>query len=672
MPVEEDTSPPTVNVAVHSLTMYNCSRPYTVPDSLKCDMIQQCLGGEDEPADCHYRSPGCGQDWIPYQDQCLKIVIDDALPDSPGVYCAREYEAQQAALISNEERNLVAYLASRAWSGTPPDGLKISIGFKKVRPQSPKLAHLYRYKWQWGEGGSPIAYEENQFQSVNKLEECAVLAVTEDHTVLTPYGEDENILKDNFTCPGYYRCYGSGNCVHSKHVCDGIPHCPNKDDERYLTELTELDLQDNPLRTVNKDAFGGLTELQVVRADDSRLCCSHFYVDQSISLEECDAPRDELSSCSDLLRTDFFRAFLWGLSILAIVGNAGVLIYRVVLEKTGTSQAYSVLVIQLSLSDFLMGVYLAIIGVADAQFRGDYVAKGPEWQDSALCKAAGFLALVSSEVSAFVICLITLDRLLVIRFPLISNLRLNRWSSLIVSSFVWAFGCTLAAIPLTQTSWNFYGQNGICLPLPITRRQFDGQMYAFGVFIILNFALFLFIGAGQALIFQAIRSSRQATEKDNRKQEIAIARRLFLIVMSDFCCWFPIGLMGLLASRGTAIPGEVNVWAAIFVLPLNSALNPFLYTLNTLLERRAREMVKKRIERLLRQLHGELRKWPRDKIEQHIRYCLRANLVKRETVLQWLTGENDGGDKPDGVQGEDPSCLSTSGIDLDLRSSQCI
>nr|KAG5694018.1 hypothetical protein BaRGS_002472 [Batillaria attramentaria] len=66
---------------------------------------------------------------------------------------------------------------------------------------------------------------------------------------------------------------------------------------------------------------------------------------------------------------------------------------------------------------------------------------------------------------------------------------------------------------------------------------------------------------------------------------MAIARRLSLIVFTDFCCWFPIGLMGLLAFHDTPIPGEVNVWAAIFILPVNSAINPFLYTLSMLVER---------------------------------------------------------------------------------------
>ena len=65
-----------------------------------------------------------------------------------------------------------------------------------------------------------------------------------------------------------------------------------------------------------------------------------------------------------------------------------------------------------------------------------------------------------------------------------------------------------------------------------------------------------------------------------------LARRLMSIVVTDFFCWFPVGLLGLLAWRGMAVPGEVNVAVVTFVMPLNSALNPFLYTLNIVLEKR--------------------------------------------------------------------------------------
>ena len=83
-------------------------------------------------------------------------------------------------------------------------------------------------------------------------------------------------------------------------------------------------------------------------------------------------------------------------------------------------------------------------------------------------------------------------------------------------------------------------------------------------------------------------------------KDLMIASRLATVAASDFLCWFPVGLLGVLASSGVTIPGEVNVAMAIFVLPVNSAINPFLYTLNLILERRqkARE---ERLQRLLEQ-----------------------------------------------------------------------
>jgi hypothetical protein len=38
-----------------------------------------------------------------------------------------------------------------------------------------------------------------------------------------------------------------------------------------------------------------------------------------------------------------------------------------------------------------------------------------------------------------------------------------------------------------------------------------------------------------------------------------------------------------------AVPGEAGVITATFILPLNAAINPFLYTLNLLLEQRRRD-----------------------------------------------------------------------------------
>ncbi|VDH93935.1 Hypothetical predicted protein [Mytilus galloprovincialis] len=65
-------------------------------------------------------------------------------------------------------------------------------------------------------------------------------------------------------------------------------------------------------------------------------------------------------------------------------------------------------------------------------------------------------------------------------------------------------------------------------------------------------------------------------------QDLKMARRLFLIVLTDFLCWFPVGIMGVLAMTGQVFPSEVYSWVAVFVMPINAALNPLLYTYSTI------------------------------------------------------------------------------------------
>jgi hypothetical protein len=40
--------------------------------------------------------------------------------------------------------------------------------------------------------------------------------------------------------------------------------------------------------------------------------------------------------------------------------------------------------------------------------------------------------------------------------------------------------------------------------------------------------------------------------------DLQLARRLIAVAVSDFACWFPIGLLALLSKAGTPISGKVS------------------------------------------------------------------------------------------------------------------
>ena len=82
-------------------------------------------------------------------------------------------------------------------------------------------------------------------------------------------------------------------------------------------------------------------------------------------------------------------------------------------------------------------------------------------------------------------------------------------------------------------------------------------------------------------MYKKIRdSSRRLTEILTRKnvRERQVGKQMALIVATNFLCWFPIIIMGLMAIGGQTLPAAVYSWTAVFVLPLNSATNPLVYT----------------------------------------------------------------------------------------------
>ena len=355
---------------------------------------------------------------------------------------------------------------------------------------------------------------------------------------------------------------------------------------QHTTKLTHLYLAGNPINSFSADVFMALTFLRMLTSPTYILCCRQILPDHFHAIS-CDAPRDEISSCEDLLRSGTYRTFLWLISVLSLLGNALSFVVRVCVQQRASSSGFHVCVTNLCTADLLMGVYLAIIGVADSLFRGKYLFFDKTWKHSVPCKTAGFLSLLSCEVSALIIWLITLDRFLVLRFPF-SRVRFQRNSATVACVITWLVGLFFASVPLLPMTshWEFFSQTGICIPLPVTRHDFDGKVFSVSVFIVFNFILFVFIATGQAFIYWSVKKNALNTDSSKISQDLVIARRLISVAVTDFLCWFPIGLCGLLALADVSIPGEVNVAFAIFVLPLNSALNPFMYTFNMVMEKR--------------------------------------------------------------------------------------
>ena len=344
---------------------------------------------------------------------------------------------------------------------------------------------------------------------------------------------------------------------------------------RGLSFLSVLHIYGNQLRIVAKNSllFENVDDL---RTDAYKFCClSNSTI--------CSPEGDEFSSCDDLLANGALQLSIWVLGAMALLGNFFVIILRCV-RKDHAHYAIK-LIINLGISDFLMGVYLIIIASVDQWYRGVYILFEDEWRKSFLCRFAGMIAVLSSEMSVFTMVVMTLDRVNAIINPFkYSSLKLTSKTSLMVCFSGWVVFLVISIVPMFDGSYfqSFYGKNGVCLPFTLKNINNPGWEYAMFIFILMNGIAFIVILVGYFMIYCSTQSSRQASGRSFADSDLRLLKKITLIIISDCLCWMPIMILSCMALSGVFIPAVVSAWVAVFVLPLNSALNPFLYTISTI------------------------------------------------------------------------------------------
>lgn len=213
-----------------------------------------------------------------------------------------------------------------------------------------------------------------------------------------------------------------------------------------------------------------------------------------------------------------------------------------------------------------------LLAVVDAATQGEFRKHAILWQMSYGCQLAGFLGVLSSELSVYTLAVITLERNYAITHAMHLNKRLSLRHATCIMTMGWVFAVTMASLPLVGIS--DYRKFAICLPFETTTPL--SLAYVVFLMVINGVAFFILMGC-YLKMYCAIRGSQVWNSNDSR-----IAKRMALLVFTDFLCWSPIAFFSLTATFGLELISleQAKVFA-VFVLPLNSCCNPFLYAILT-------------------------------------------------------------------------------------------
>ncbi|KAM4853178.1 thyrotropin receptor [Thomomys bottae] len=285
----------------------------------------------------------------------------------------------------------------------------------------------------------------------------------------------------------------------------------------------------------------------------------------------CTPRSDEFNPCEDIMGYRFLRIVVWFVSLLALLGNVFVLLILLTSHYKLTVPRF--LMCNLAFADFCMGIYLLLIASVDLYTHSEYYNHAIDWQTGPGCNTAGFFTVFASELSVYTLTAITLERWYAITFAmrLDRKIRLRHAYTIMLGGWVCCF--ILALLPLVGIS--SYAKVSICLPMDTE----TPLALAYIVLVLLiNVVAFVVVCFCYVKIYITVRNPQY----NPRDKDTKIAKRMAVLIFTDFMCMAPISFYALSALMNKPLITVTNSKILLVLFyPLNSCANPFLYAIFT-------------------------------------------------------------------------------------------
>ncbi|XP_067278047.1 lutropin-choriogonadotropic hormone receptor [Pseudorasbora parva] len=337
-------------------------------------------------------------------------------------------------------------------------------------------------------------------------------------------------------------------------------YCGNNSPLDDPSEIDDSLMLDGPLASA-ENTFGNVIEFDYPELDPC----------QPQPALQCSPEADAFNPCEDIAGFGFLRVAIWFINVLAIAGNLTVLL--VIFTSRCKLTVPRFLMCHLAFADLCIGVYLLMIATVDLRTRGHYSEHAIEWQTGVGCDVAGFLSVFGGELSVYTLSTITVERWHTITHALRLERRLGLSHASAIMVGGWLLCLAMALLPLMGVS--SYNKVSMCLPMDIETPL--SQAYII-LLLLFNVGAFLVICGCYVCIYTAVRNP----EFPGRAADTKIAKRMAVLIFTDFLCMAPISFFAISAAFKVPLITVTNSKILLVLFyPINSCANPFLYAIFT-------------------------------------------------------------------------------------------
>jgi len=317
--------------------------------------------------------------------------------------------------------------------------------------------------------------------------------------------------------------------------------------------------------------------LRYLYVDLKKWCCFASYIQKCAYYK---AIAGSVSSCEDLIGSNLLKWILWNEAAFIIGSNVLVILFWVYKSKTSTQSGSQALYLcSLALSDMMIGIYLIIIGTSNVIFEGKYYAFKHLWKKGIFCNTASSLTILSAIMSVTTLFALSVEQYNTFKNPL-------SYTKMPIRKLFHIF-CVLWILISTSVIGLNFGfephKDDTCFLVDFSsaENKLNFAMYVVLVILLLVVVLLVWILINNILTLFLIVQSRKMIGRKSSSKEKSVILRTILVSLSNFIGWSVVVPVVCLSLSGYNLESLVFAWVAIIGLPINSLLNPTLYTFST-------------------------------------------------------------------------------------------